>query len=109
MKFVKSFLAFFLFIFVTEAVGQGGYAGAFLRMGIAARSEAMGRAYVAVVEGNESAFYNAASVAMLQRRELNLSFRPLTLDRNFAYLAIGLPIHPKADSSGRALNGGLSV
>jgi len=109
VKFVKSFLLFFFFIFVAEAVAQGGYAGAFLRMGVAARSEAMGRAYVAVVEGNESAFYNAASVAMLQRRELNLSFRPLTLDRNFAYIAIGLPIHPKSDSTGSALNGGLSV
>jgi hypothetical protein len=109
VKFIKSFLLFFFFIFVANAIAQGGYAGAFLRMGIAARSEAMGRAYVAVVEGNESAFYNAASVAMLQRRELNLSFRPLTLDRNFAYIAIGLPIHPKTDSAGNALNGGLSV
>lgn len=109
MKLTKLFFLFFFFIPVASAVAQGGYAGAFLRMGVAARSEAMGRAYVAVVEGNESAFYNAASVVMLQRRELNLSFRPLTLDRNFAYIAIGLPIHPKADSSGRALNGGLSV
>jgi hypothetical protein len=109
VKFVKSFLLFFFFIFVANAVAQGGYAGAFLRMGVAARSEAMGRAYVAVVEGNESAFYNAASVAMLQRRELNLSFRPLTLDRTFAYIAVGLPVRPKADSSGRALDGGLSV
>jgi hypothetical protein len=105
VKFVKSFSLFFFFIFVAKAVAQGGYAGAFLRMGIAARSEAMGRAYVAVVEGNESAFYNAASVAMFDRRELNTSFRPLTLDRAFAYIGIGLPIHPKADSSGRALNG----
>jgi hypothetical protein len=46
---------------------------------------------------------------MFQRRELNTSFRPLTLDRSFAYIGLGLPIHPKADSTGRALNGGLSV
>ncbi len=109
MKFVKSFLLFFFFICATKAVAQGGYAGAFLRMGVAARSEAMGRAYVAVVEGNESAFYNAASVAMFERREINMSFRPLTLDRTFAYIGFGLPIHPKADSAGHALNGGLSL
>jgi hypothetical protein len=78
-------------------------------MGVAARSEAMGRAYVAMVEGNESAFYNAASVAMFERRELSLSFRPLTLDRSFTYIGAGLPIHPKADSAGGALNGGLSL
>lgn len=109
MKFVKSFFLFLPFLFFSNAVGQGGYAGAFLRLGIAPRSEAMGRAYVAMVEGNESAFFNPASVAMFQRRELNTSFRPLTLDRTFTYVSLGLPIHPQADSSGRALNGGLSV
>jgi len=109
VKFVKSFFLFFPFIFFSNAVAQGGYAGAFLRMGVAARSEAMGRAYVAMVEGNESAFFNPASVAMLQRRELNASFRPLTLDRSFAYLALGMPLRPKADTTGGALNGGLSV
>jgi hypothetical protein len=109
VKFVKSFFLFFLFIFFSNAVGQGGYAGAFLRLGVAARSEAMGRAYVAMVEGNESAFFNPASVAMFQHRELNLSWRPLTLDRTFTYIGLGLPIHPKADTSGRALDGGLSL
>jgi hypothetical protein len=92
-----------------DLYAQGGYAAPFLRMGVAARSEAMGRAYVAVVEGNESAFYNAASVAMLERREFNLSFRPLTLDRTFIYAGVGLPIHPKADTSGRTLDGGLNL
>ena len=109
MKFIKSFSLFFLFLFFSNAVGQGGYAGAFLRMGVAARSEAMGRAYVAMVEGNESAFFNPASVAMLQRRELNLSYRPLNLDRLFTYASLGLPIRPQADSSSAAMNGGLSL
>lgn len=112
MRFIKFALAFFALVALHQmpstANAQGGYAGAFLRMGVAARSEAMGRAYVAVVEGSESAFYNAASVAMFDRRELNTSFRPLTLDRTLAYIGFGLPIHPKADTSGRTLNGGLS-
>jgi len=109
VKFVKSFFVFLFFSSIANAFAQGGYAGAFLRMGIAARSEAMGRAYVAMVEGNESAFFNPASVAMFQRRELNASFRPLTLDRSFTYLALGMPLRPKADTTGGALNGGLSV
>jgi hypothetical protein len=111
VKFIKfSFLFFVSANFsASHAFAQGGYAGAFLRMGIAPRSEAMGRAYVAMVEGNEAAFFNPASVAMFQWRELNASLRQLTLDRTFAYIGFGLPIHPKADSSGRALNGGLSV
>jgi len=109
VKLIKSFFLFFLFIFFSNAVGQGGYAGAFLHMGIAARSEAMGRAYAAMIEGNEAAFYNPASAAMFQHRELNTSFRPLNLDRSFAYIGVGMPLRPKADSSGRTLNGGLSL
>ena len=91
------------------AFSQGGYAGAFLRNGISARSEAMGRAYVAMVEGNESAFYNPASAALFSYRELAASYRALTLDRTFAYLSFGLPIRPPADSAGNPLNGGLSL
>lgn len=92
-----------------DVLAQGGYAGAFLRNGLAARSEAMGRAYVAMAEGNEAAFYNPASVAFFPHRELTTSVRVMTLDRTFAYLALGLPIHPPADSSGRVMNGGLSL
>ena len=82
---------------------------AFLRTGIAARSEAMGRAYVAMVEGNESAFYNPASVTWLENREATISYHALSLDRAFGYIAFGMPIRPPADSSGKALNAGLSL
>jgi hypothetical protein len=93
-----------------SAFAQGGYAGAFLRNGLAARSEAMGRAYVAMAEGNEAAFYNPASVAFFPNRELTTSVRVMTLDRTFAYASFGLPIRPAPDdSSGRVMNGGLSL
>lgn len=92
------------------AFGQGGYSGAFLRTGIAARSEAMGRAYVAVVEGNESAYYNPASVAWFQHREFTASYRAMTLDRTFAFLSLGVPIRPETDAKGgQAMNGGISL
>ncbi len=91
------------------AFAQGGYAGAFLRNGLAARSEAMGRAYVAMAEGNEAAFYNPASVAFFPQRELTTSVRVMSLDRTFAYLSFGLPIRPAPDSSGRVMNGGLNL
>jgi hypothetical protein len=89
---------------------QGGYSGAFLRTGIAARSEAMGRAYTAVVEGNESAYYNPASVAWFQHREFTASYRALTLDRTFAFIGFGVPIRPGTDAQGKqAMNGGISL
>ena len=58
-RFICLLFVFLLLLF-QKAAAQGGYAGAFLRNGIGPRSEAMGRAYVAMVEGNESAFYNPA-------------------------------------------------
>ncbi|MGH7496465.1 MAG: hypothetical protein ACREOO_29295 [bacterium] len=99
----------FFFLLVQQAAAQGGYAGAFLRNGIGPRSEAMGRAYVAMVEGNESAFFNPASVALFQYSELTASLRVMSLDRSFEYLSFGLPIRPKADSSAKVVNGGLSL
>lgn len=92
-----------------SAWAQGGYAGAFLRNGLSARSEAMGRAYAAMVEGNEAAFYNPASVAFFPHRELTVSARVMTLDRTFTYLSFGLPIRPAPDSSGHVVNGGLNL
>ncbi len=99
----------FCFLLFEKALAQGGYAGAFLRNGISARSEAMGRAYVAMVEGNESAFFNPASVAWFEHRELTTSVRVMSLDRSFTYLSFGLPIRPRADSTAKVVNGGLSL
>lgn len=105
----KSLALVLNFAAVVNVLAQGGYAGAFLRNGLAARSEAMGRAYVAMAEGNEAAFYNPASVAFFAHRELTTSVRVMSLDRTFAYASFGLPIHPKPDSAGRVVNGGLSL
>lgn len=102
-------LSAFCFLLIQEAAAQGGYAGAFLRNGVGPRSEAMGRAYVAVVEGNESAFFNPASVALFENREFTASLRTMSLDRSFGYLSFGLPIRPKADSTKKVINGGLSL
>ena len=108
-RFCCLLFALCCFLPFTKSAAQGGYAGAFLRNGIGPRSEAMGRAYVAMVEGNESAFYNPASVALFSHGELTASLRTMPLDRSFAYLSFGLPIRPKADSTARPLNGGLSL
>ncbi len=75
---------------------QGGYAGAVLRMGVGSRSEAMGRAYTAVVGDPEGAFYNPATIPFMQRRTIDLSVRALSLDRTFAYAGFALKLQPKS-------------
>ncbi len=106
----------------TLAQAQGGYAGSVLRMGIAARSEAMGRAYTAVGGNPESAFYNPAAVTMMEKRGVDLSLRALSLDRRFAFAGFSAGIRPKSkkDSTSQSdslknkprkgpLGGGLSL
>ncbi|RMD93480.1 MAG: hypothetical protein D6814_15595, partial [Calditrichaeota bacterium] len=73
---------------------QGGYAGAILRMGLASRSEAMGRAYTAVVGNPESAYYNPATMTFMKLRMIDLSYRSLSLDRSFAYVGFATRLHP---------------
>lgn len=103
--------AFFFLLFATPAFAQGGYAGAFLRVGVAARSESMGRAYVAMAQGSEAAFYNPAGTAFLSAPEINTSFRSLALDRTFAFIGFATALHPRSDPSAatRPLRAGLAV
>jgi len=102
--------ALFLLTLAASAFAQGGYAGAFLRMGVAARSEAMGRAYVALPQGSEAAFFNPAATAFLSETEISTSFRTLGLDRSFAYIGLATALHPPADSTGRRpLQGGVAL
>ncbi|MCA9732025.1 hypothetical protein KC799_07840 [candidate division KSB1 bacterium] len=111
-------ILFLLFSFFFSAslhsiFAQGGYAGAFLRMGIGARSEAMGRAYTAVVGSPESAYFNPAAVTAMQEREVDLSLRVLPLDRRFAYVGYSSAIKPKAKKTtkpgARTPEGGLAL
>ncbi len=111
----KNILAIVSVIFVllgSDLLAQGGYAGAFLRMGVASRSEAMGRAYTAVIGDPESAYYNPAAVTLTEGRTLDLSLRSMALDRTFSYAGFATQIRPSSDDPDgeRApLDGGVAV
>ena len=91
---------------------QGGYADVLLRMGVASRSEAMGRAYTAVIGSPESAFYNPAASTAMESRMIDLSIRALPLDRSFSYVGFSTAIRPKSkntDVQKQPLGGGLAL
>jgi len=102
---------FFLLIFTTSsyALGTGGYAGAFLRMGLGARPLALGSAFTAVAEETYAAFYNPGGLPYLLRREASLSVSVLPLDRHIYYVGYAQPIHPKAEGESRIFRGGFAV
>ncbi len=75
--------------------GDGGYAGAFLRMGIGARAKAMGDAFSAIPEDAFSGIYNPALLPNLSGRQAAISFAFLPLDRKLNYIGYAQPLHPK--------------
>jgi hypothetical protein len=110
---IKIFLiGLFLLILTGNVLAEdGSFAGAFLRMGLGARANAMGNAYTGVAEGSVAAYYNPAGIPFLETRQVMLSYRFLSLDRKFNYIGFATGIRPKIEegSGEMALNAGLAV
>ncbi len=71
----------------------GGFAGAFLRYGLDARSEAMGRSGVADGNNGFSFFYNPANIASVSEQQVLTNYRFLSMDRNFIYVGYLTPLN----------------
>jgi len=94
----KNFLIIILLISLTSvyAGGNGGYAGAHLRMGLGAKSIALGNTGVAAPANAYSTFYNPAAVGNMEGRQVGLSYSFLSLDRHVSYLSFSMKVPPGA-------------
>ena len=81
------------------AEGNGGYAGAYLRVGLDARSLGMGNAQVATADHGFGFYYNPAALPYLEKFAANFSYSFLSLDRRFMYAGISSPLKPQAGFS----------
>jgi len=90
-----------------SAEDRGGYAGTFLRLGLGARAKAMGGAYVGRPVDGYSGYYNPAGLTGLKRREVQLSYRNLSLDRSFYYAGYAAPLPPQAGIAVGWINAGI--
>lgn len=113
---MKTFLTAILIIilystFALSSDGDGGYAGAFLRMGMGARAKAMGDAFAAIPEDAIAGFYNPALLPHLKKRQAMLSFAFLPLDRKLDYLGYAQSLHPKVseEDGAKPLSAGFAV
>jgi len=88
-------LTFIVFLHA-ESDANAGYAGAFLRMGLGARASAMGNSGVACTGDGFGIYYNPASLAFLREKQVALTYSFLSLDRQFHYAGISLPVEPQA-------------
>lgn len=89
--------------------GDGGYAGAFLRMAYGARAQALGDAYSAIPEGAISGMYNPALLPHLPHRQLALAYGYLPLDRRTSFVGFAMPLQPHRDESGQLMKAGFSL
>ena len=85
-----------LFITVLFAQDYGGLSGSFLRLGITARSIAMGGAFTAEKDHGFATFYNPAWAAFLINRQVGLSYSSMSLDRRLSGLSFATPLPPTA-------------
>ena len=99
---MRKFSIFFLILGMMGtllAEGNGGYAGAFLRMGLGARGIAMGNAQTAAPPDGFGFFYNPASLPELRSMSANFTYSFLSLDRKMNYVGISTPLKPNAGFS----------
>ncbi len=81
---------------VLYAEDRGGYTGSFIRLGLGARARAMGGAFTAIPGSGYNAYYNPAGLPDLSSREFILSYRDLSLGREFYYTGIAVKVPPTA-------------
>ena len=80
--------------------GDGGYAGAFLKIGAGARALGMGGAFTAIADDHSACVYNPAGVALIEGREIGLSYALMSFDRRLGFVGFATELKP---------NGGLGL
>ena len=108
MKFkIFIFLVSFCFSHILNAGENGGYAGSFLRMGVGARSNALGNAGVADRPNGYSFYYNPSAAAFVEGKIISLSYSFMSLDRRFNVISYSMHVPPEAGLSIALVNTGV--
>ena len=74
--------------------GNGGYSGAFLRIGLGARGMSMGNAQVASSDHGFGFYYNPSALPYLKQISANFAYSFLSLDRRHNYVGLSMPLKP---------------
>ena len=89
---------YFLILFFTLGKGQdwASHSGGFLRMGVSARSIAMGGGFTAELDKSFATFHNPAWASFLVERYIGTSYTNLSLDRRLAANSFAMSLPPTA-------------
>jgi hypothetical protein len=86
---------------------NGGFGGAFSRMGAGIRAKSMGNAFCAVAEGPSALYFNPGALPFHTKKEFSASSVSLALDRRLDFVGFSTPLKPKAE--GKVVNAGVGV
>ena len=94
---MRKYIAIFILLFsVSSGEDYAGLSGSFLRVGMTARSIAMGGAFTAEKDHGFATFNNPAWAAFLTNRQVGLSYSSMSLDRRLSGLSFATPLPPTA-------------
>ena len=93
---MKKIIIILVLLSYAGAQDWGGQSGGFLRMGVTARSIAMGGGFTAELDRSFSTFHNPAWAAFLINRQLGSSYTNLTMDRRLAATSFATSLPPTA-------------
>ena len=94
---MRKYLTTFILLFsVSFGEDYAGVSCSFLRVGITARSIAMGGAFTAEKDHGFATFNNPAWAAFLTNRQVGLSYSSMSLDRRLSGLSFATPLPPTA-------------
>ena len=68
--------------------GDGGQAGAFLRMGVGARAIGMGGAFTGVADDASAVYWNPAGLVQIKNMETVGSYAVLSMDRRLSFFSV---------------------
>jgi hypothetical protein len=91
---------------ILSASQTAGSAGSFLRYGLDARSESLGRAVTADTSSAYAVFFNPATASAVTEMQILTGMKILSMDRNFAYLSYIHPVKGNAAISAGILYSG---
>ena len=97
-----------LFLAAINAQDWGRQSGSFFRMGMTARSLAMGGGFTAELDQNFPVFHNPAWSAFLLRKHFGSSYTNLTLDRRLTSTSFSMALPPTAGVGLAWVSGGVN-
>lgn len=93
-------------VLAPRGAARAQQAGAFARMGFAARGMALGNALVADRDGGAASYYNPA-LAAYGDREVEAAFALLRADRELQFIRFRSPLPPRAGIAGGLIHAGV--